>query len=165
VTSHAGAGIEPADRRIAVHEAGHAVASVLLRGTQRPVVSALPDEAARTHREYPVSLVTPGRWEARPPQFEADLLARLAGPAAERAILGDADPATEAADERVVFDALLARGRRGEVAVTALAELRGVAEAFVAEVAPVIEAAAVELASRQQVPGADFATWVKGRVR
>ena len=112
------------------------------------MVSALPDAAARAHRELPASLVTPGRWDARPPQFEADLLARLAGAAAERAILGDADAVTEAADERVVLDAMLVRGRRGEIAATALDELRSVAVAFVAEVAPVIDAAADELTAR-----------------
>jgi len=140
------------------------VASVLLRGTPRGTVSALADEATRAHREYPPSLVTPGRWEARPPRFEADLLARLAGPAAERAILGNAGAATEAADEQVVLDALLARGRRGEVAVAAMAELRGVAASFAAEVASVIEAAADELATRDRIAGPEFAAWVKGRV-
>ena len=154
-----------AAERIAVHEAGHAVAAVLLRGTPRGSVSARPEEAARAHLEYPIHLVTPGRWEARSPQFEADLLARLAGPAAERAILGDADPATEAADERVVLDALLAKGRRGEPTHAALGDLRAVAEAFVAEVSPVIRAAADELAVRDRVAGVEFAAWVKSRVR
>jgi hypothetical protein len=157
---------EPTDPalRVAAHEAGHAVAAVLLKGTPRRSVSAQPEEAAKAHLEYPSHLVTPGRWEARSPQFEADLLARLAGTAAERLILGDADPATEALDERIVLDALLAKGRRGELALTALGELRAVAEAFVAEVSPVIRAAAGDLAVRDRVSGAEFAAWVKGRV-
>ena len=164
VTSKEASGPVPEARRRAVHEAGHAVASVLLRGTPRGSVSAAPDEAAKAHREYPPSLVTPGRWEARPPRFEADLLARLAGAAAERAILGTADPLTEAADEQVVLDALLARGRRGEVALAAMAELRGVAASFVAEVPSVIEAAAEELQTRERIAGPEFAVWVKERI-
>jgi len=150
--------------RVAVHEAGHAVAAVLLKGTPRGSVSAQPAEAAKAHLEYPLHLVAPGRWEARSPQFEADLLARLAGPAAERAILGSADPATEAVDERIVLDALLAKGRRGEGAATALDELRALADAFVVEALPVIQAASADLAARDRVDGLAFAAWVRSRV-
>ena len=63
-----------------------------------------------------------------------------------------------------MLDALLARGRRGEVALAAMAELRGVAASFVAEVPSVIEAAAEELQTRERIAGPEFAVWVKGRI-
>jgi hypothetical protein len=127
-------------------------------------VSAQPGAVTQEHLEYPAALVAPGRWEARTPQFEADLLARLAGPAAERAILGDADTAAEAADERIVLDALLAKGRGGEQANQGLGELRAVAVAFVAEVAPVIRLCAEYLSERDRVTGVELAAWVKRQI-
>jgi hypothetical protein len=156
---------EPADshRRLAVHEAGHAAAATLLRGTIPAALSVRQGDQAAAHRQYPLSLVAPGSWDSRPSTFEADLLARLAGTAAERAILGDADPGLAAEDERVVLDALLAK-QHGDPAEAAINELRTVATAFVAEARPVIEAAADELAGVERMSGPAFAAWVRSRI-
>ena len=151
----------PDDLRVAVHEAGHAVASILLGGTKPGSVSLRPDGPAPARVEHRATAVTPGRLEDQPVGFWADLIARLAGPAAERHAYGRADPKAAKADEREVVRALRSRGFTSDKAIASLVGFLGrQAATFADEHGLLIASAAGLLQERDSMSGEDFETWL-----
>jgi hypothetical protein len=149
------------DLRVAVHEAGHAAAAVLLGGAKPGSVSLHPDAATPWRARRGGGSDAPGRLEDQAPGFWADLIARLAGPAAERRIYGRADPKAAKADERVVVRALRSRGFSSDKAIASLVGFLGrQADKFADEHEELITSAALLLQERDTVPGEDFEAWL-----
>lgn len=84
------------NRRVAIHEAGHAVAAMVLVGRNPFPVSIVPDD--RTNgRARAGNIVVPG-FHYPKPWVEAEVLVLLAGLAAEEVIGGDFDAIGSALD-------------------------------------------------------------------
>lgn len=146
---------------MAVHEAGHAVAAVLLGGTKPGSVSLGHDPSAPGRVERAPEAAVSGRLEDQPVGFWADLIARLAGPAAERRVYGRADPRAARSDERDVVRTLRSRGFTSDKAIASLVGFLGrQAATFADEHEALIAAAAGELHERGSMPGEEFEAWL-----
>lgn len=153
----------PEELRVAVHEAGHAVAAILLGGTKPGSVSLRHDPSVPVRAERAPAGAARGRLEDQPPGFWADLIARLAGPAAERRVYGRADPKAARADERDVVRALRSRGFTSDKAIASLVGFLGRQAATFADEheQPIVSAAGL-LRERESVPGEEFEAWLWG---
>jgi hypothetical protein len=149
------------DLRPAVHEAGHAVASILLGGTKPGSISLRPDPPTPGGLGQRPAVVASGRLEDQPVGFWADLIARLAGSAAERRTYGRADPKAARTDERDVVRALRSRGFTSDKAIASLVGFLGrQAATFADEHGQLIISAAGLLQERDSVSGEDFEAWL-----
>lgn len=145
-------------RRVAVHEAAHAVTASELRGRLPRWVTIRPRAAMLGHVRYARTLLSgPAAWRLLPPKVCGDLIARLAGSAAERVFFGNVAPDAEAADRRVALDTLRSNDAMSDRARDALmAYLTVEAEDFIHGHLRTIDRGSMVLLSGQSMSGREF---------